>query len=177
MCACVCSRRGHLLDSSRQLGRCLTLPRRAHVSWACTFFFAGAPCPPTLPLPPSPQAGESANFRAGVADVLRLQGPAGLFRGFVPVMLRAFPCSAAALGGIHLVEAYYAAGAAAGAGAGAGVGVGAMASSTVDGERPLIVRRHTEGGGRAACEEGPALLGAPGLGAEKLVRRQTHGGS
>jgi len=53
------------------------------------------------------QAGESAGFLSGTRDVVRAYGLRGLFKGFVPTMLRAFPCSAAAFGGIALVEEWF----------------------------------------------------------------------
>lgn len=53
------------------------------------------------------QSGGSSCFRSGAADVYRCHGLIGFYRGFGPVMLRAFPSSAAALGGIYLVESYF----------------------------------------------------------------------
>jgi len=81
------------------------------------------------------------NYREGVRDVVRLFGWRGLFKGFWPVMLRAFPSSAAALGGIHLVEVAFA-----------------------DMERrkvlladdvPRLARKHTSGGGKLGIDTAP----------------------
>jgi len=76
-----------------------------------------------------------------VRDVVRLFGWRGLFKGFWPVMLRAFPSSAAALGGIHLVE---------------------VAFSDMERRKvllaedvPRLARKHTSGGGRLGI--GPSL--------------------
>lgn len=52
------------------------------------------------------QTAPEGKYPNGVRDVfkevIRTEGPAGLFRGFTPVMLRAFPANAACFFGVEL---------------------------------------------------------------------------
>jgi hypothetical protein len=53
------------------------------------------------------QSGEgtaSSGFYSACINIYESQGARGFYRGIGPVMLRAFPASGAALGGIHIVE-------------------------------------------------------------------------
>mmetsp|Transcript_72008 Transcript_72008/g.135828 ORF Transcript_72008/g.135828 Transcript_72008/m.135828 type:complete len:349 (-) Transcript_72008:234-1280(-) len=54
------------------------------------------------------QSGTSPDFLTAFSDIRRLHGAKGFYRGFGPVMLRAFPASGAALGGIYMVETQFA---------------------------------------------------------------------
>lgn len=51
-------------------------------------------------------AEKGATLRTVVRQILQESGPRGLYRGFVPTMLRAFPANGAAFGCIDLTERY-----------------------------------------------------------------------
>lgn len=49
-------------------------------------------------------AEKGTTVRAVVTTILRESGPRGLYKGFIPTMLRAFPANGAAFVGIDLTE-------------------------------------------------------------------------
>jgi hypothetical protein len=130
------------------------------------------------------QAGDSPSFKAALKDVVNLHGPLGLYKGFVPVMARAFPSSAAAMAGIHLTETYFASEAYTGTVPAAAAtnpeASGATSSESTASSGSSRASRSSNGSGGGDEPEGSTGTAPPSFAATvgaELVRRKTVTGT